>query len=302
MGRKYQPTAAQQAEAEARRSELLGKLAEGVDKLVDSGEWQRYLDCQSKFHHYSFNNCLLILSQRPDATQVNSFKRWQELGRNVSKGESSIRIFAPSLRKQEVETENGTEEVRKLSGFRLVPVFDISQTSGEELPEPAKLLGGEAPEGLFAKMTTVAQGCGFKVKLTPQIEGFGDANGVCRHDQKLIEVATEGRGELQQVKTLAHEIGHALLHNPNDQIGRNTRDLEAESTAYVVCASLGLDTSDYSLGYVADWSGGDAEKTREAIKASGGRVHQASQKILDGLELQAIKSEPEYDEPKLEVA
>jgi antirestriction protein ArdC len=301
------PTAAQKAQSEERRNEVLAKLADGIDRLTESDEWQRYLDCQSKFHNYSFHNTLLILSQRPDATQVASFKKWQELERHVVKGESSIRIFAPSFRKEEVEREGTTEEVRRLSGFRMVPVFDVSQTDGKEMPEPVKLLDGQDPQGIFGKLEKVAESVGFSVQVTPEIDGHPGANGLCEFGLKQLTVAGN-RSELQQVKSLAHEIGHALLHDKTE-LSRGAKELEAESTAYVVCQSLGLDTSDYSLGYVAEWSGGDPEKTREAIKASGTRIHEASKTILDGLEAQAEKSAEvetvEADrqaEPELEMA
>lgn len=181
--------------------------------------------------------------------------------------------------------------VDQVTGFRLVPVFDVSQTSGEELPEPVKLLQGEDADGVFGKLTKVAESIGFKVQVTPEVAGHPGANGLCEYGPKLITVAGN-RSELQQVKTLAHEIGHAMLHGkPEARLSRSTVELEAESTAYVVCQSLGLDTSDYSFGYVAGWKG-DAEKAREAIKASGGRIHQASKSILNGLEAQA-EAQPE---------
>jgi N-terminal domain of anti-restriction factor ArdC len=306
----YHRSAAQQAEAEARRAELLGKLADGIDKLADSVEWQRYLDCQSKFHHYSFNNTLLILSQMPTATQVASFKKWQELGRNVIKGETSLRIFAPSTRKVEVETPEGeTEQRTQLSGFRLAPVFDVSQTEGEALPEAVHLLDGEAPEGVFGKLTRVAESIGFTVQVTPEVDGHPGANGLCEYEPKLITVAGNRSGA-QKVKSLVHEIGHAMLHGkPEAGLTRNTCELEAESVAYVTCQQLGMDTSDYSFGYALGWKANDPEKAREAIKASGARIHQATKSIIDGLEMQAEKTaEPEHQaevadyEPELEVA
>ena len=282
------PTPAQIQAAEAKRTEILGQLADGIDRLTSSDGWRKYLDVQSRFHRYSFHNTLLILCQRPDATQVASFKKWLELERHVVKGETSLRIFAPSFRKEEVErSEGGTEEVQKLSGFRLVPVFDVSQTEGEPLPEPVKLLEGEDAGGMFGKLSKVAEKLGYRVQVTPEIEGHPGANGLCEYGLKTLTVAGN-RSELQQVKSLAHEIGHAMLHEPDAEgkrdITRDTCELEAESVAYVTCQSLGLDTSDYSFGYVAGWKGGDAEQAREAIKASGQRISGASKQILDGLE------------------
>jgi hypothetical protein len=115
VARTYRPSPAKQAEAEARRQELLSQLSDGIDKLADSAEWQRYLDCQAKFHHYSFNNTLLIPAQMPSASQVASFRKWQELGRNVNKGETSLRIFAPSTRKVEIEVEGVFAKLTKVA-------------------------------------------------------------------------------------------------------------------------------------------------------------------------------------------
>jgi hypothetical protein len=306
----YRPSAAKQAEAEARREELLGKLSDGIDKLADSDEWRRYLDCQARFPRYSFNNTLLILCQKPDATTVMSFGNregttgWKSIGRHVKEGETSLRIFAPSTRKVAVEREGETEEVSQLTGFRLVPVFDVSQTEGEPIPEAVHLLEGEAPEGVFDKLTKVAESIGFTVQVTPEIEGHPGANGLCEYGPKLLTVAGN-RSAAQQIKSLAHEIGHAMLHGkPELQLTRNTCELEAESVAYVTCQQLGMDTSQYSFGYALGWKGNDPDKAREAIKASGARIHTASQKIIDGLEAVAEKTEPqaEVDDFELEVA
>jgi antirestriction protein ArdC len=224
---------------------------------------------QSRFRKYSFGNCLLIMAQRPDATRAASFRKWQELDRSVNKGEQGIRIFAPSTRKVEVETEDGEVKQEAVTEFRLVPVFDVQQTSGAEPPEPLHLLQGEDAHGVFGKLSKVAEGIGYDVQVTPEIVSHPGANGLCEYGPKKITVAGN-RSELQQVKSLAHEIGHALLHgNPEAGLSRSTFELEAESTAYVVCQSLGLDTSDYSFGYCAAWKQGDAEKAREQIKASG---------------------------------
>jgi hypothetical protein len=296
------PTQAQRDAAQAKREGILANLADGIDRLADSDEWKRYLDCQAKFRQYSFGNTMLILCQRPDATRVASFKTWKELGRFPTNG-SGIYIWAPHTKTVEkTDRETGEKREGQELGFHMTTVHDVSDTFGDELPEPVKLLEGEAPEGLFGKLTEVAKSVGFRVQVQPEIDGHPGANGLCEFGPKLITVAGN-RSSVQQVKSLAHEIAHAKLHE-NSELPRGLKELEAESSAYVACQSLGLDTSDYSLGYVAGWSGGDPEKTREAIKASGARIHEASKTILDGLEAQAEKSaEAEVEhEDELEVA
>jgi antirestriction factor ArdC-like protein len=290
---------AKAAEAEARRTELLGKLSDGIDRLCDSAEWKRYLDVQSRFRNYSFANTMLILCQRPDATRVASFRKWLEFDRCVVRGETALRIWAPAgrARKPEAEAteEKKTDEAENTTAkasatrFVMVPVFDVAQTSGEPLPEPVKLLEGDDAQGVFGKLAKVAESIGYTVDVTPEIDGHPGANGLCEYGNRTLTVAGN-RSQLQQVKSLTHELGHALLHEPaaegTREISRGQCELEAESTAYVVCQSLGLDTSDYSFGYVAGWSGGDKDKTRDAIKASGKRISGAARQICDELEAQ----------------
>ncbi|HUZ53105.1 MAG TPA: ArdC-like ssDNA-binding domain-containing protein [Streptosporangiaceae bacterium] len=296
---------AKAAEAEARRAELLGKLSDGIDRLCDSAEWKRYLDVQSRFRRYSFANTMLILTQRPDATQVASFRKWLELDRCVVKGEAALRIWAPAGRaakpEPEAAAEEKTEEAETATAkayatrFVMVPVFDVSQTDGTPLPEPVRLLDGQDEAGIFGKLAKVAEGIGYRVQVTPEIDGHPGANGLCEYGHRKLTVAGN-RSELQQVKSLAHEMGHALLHEPpadgKRDIMRGQMELEAESTAYVVCQSLGLDTSDYSFGYVAGWQSGDKDKAREQIKASGKRISGAARQICGELEAQP-EAEPE---------
>ena len=284
---------AKQAEREAKREALLTDLAEGISALVTSDAWQQYLDVQARFHNYSFTNTMLILCQRPTATQVASYRKWAELGRQVRKGESAIRVWAPCMRKVSEPSEaiitDGESETaeRKVSGFVLVPVFDVSQTDGDPLPEPCKLLDGQDDNGIFASLSAYAQSLGYRVETPAEIPGHPTANGLCEYGNRCLSVAS-ARSPLQMVKSLTHEIGHALLHEPKPdgtrEESRSLCELEAESVAYVVCQSLGLDTSGYSFGYVATWQSGGAKKAAENIKASGKRISSASRKILDTLE------------------
>lgn len=276
-----------------RREALARQLADGIAALTQSDEWRRYLDVQAKFHRYSFANTLLVMAQCPAASRVASYRKWQELGRQVRKGEHALWVWAPCTRKAAGPAEDDGESItagegeprRTVTGFRPVPVFDISQTEGGELPEVCHLLDGEDETGLFGRLADVAGGMGWTIQRTPEIGGYPGANGLCEHGPRVITVAS-ARSPLQQVKTLAHELAHAILHAPaaDYQATRGLCELEAESVAYIVAASCGLDTSAYSFGYVAGWQHGDAGKAREAIKASGARIQRAAGQILAALD------------------
>jgi hypothetical protein len=154
------------------RSELLDALTEGISKLTTSDEWQRYLDCQSRFYHYSSNNVMLILTQRHEATQVAGFNAWKKLGRFVKKGEKAIWIVAPMRYK--VANEKNDDEQQVIKGFKWVPVFDVSSTDGEALPTVCNKLAGDDPNGLFDRLTAVADSIGFHVE---NVELDGGVNG-----------------------------------------------------------------------------------------------------------------------------
>lgn len=257
--------------ATAARPELLAQLTEGVAKLTTSDEWQRFLDFQSRFHSYSYGNVLLIAAQRPTASRVAGFHAWHKLGRHVLKGEKAIWILAPMVYKQD-NAEAGDDD-RVIRGFKYVPVFDLAQTDGEALPSVVNRLDGDAPTAWFLGLNGVAQSLGFSVEMA---DLPGSVNGDCSHTEHRIRIRI-GNSPIQQVKTLAHEIAHAILHE--DYSNRALAELEAESTAFVVCRSLGLDSSDYSLGYVATWAGG-GDAAIAAIKASCERIQKTAAQIL----------------------
>ncbi|NNN10175.1 MAG: ImmA/IrrE family metallo-endopeptidase, partial [Acidimicrobiaceae bacterium] len=229
-------------------SELLEGLSAGIAELTTSEKWTQYLDVQSKFYRYSPNNVMLLMMQNPYATRVAGYKKWLELGRQVMAKESALRILAPmTYQKDNLEGEK-TSEIR---GFKMVPVFDISQTEGPDLPDIVSKLQGLAPEGVFKKLKDFANTIGFRVERPESLDS--GANGDTSHVSGLIRVVSSN-SEAQQAKTLAHEIGHALLHDPGvdstKELTRGLKELEAESAAYVICTALGMDTSDYSFGYV----------------------------------------------------
>ncbi len=256
---------------------VMAELSAGVRGLTESGKWQEYLDTQSKFHSYSFGNAVLIGLQKPDATRVAGFNKWKELGRQVRKGEHGASILAPIIRTQKDENGDKDKDRKYVAGFTSATVFDISQTDGEPLPEIAPLLTGVAPEGQFQGLSEVASGFGFRVERR---ELTGGTNGYCSPSERLIVVESRNDG-VQQVKTLAHELGHALLHDEDNDLPREHKEIEAESVAYVVSQALGIDSGGYSFGYLTSWGHGDPEAVEKQLKSSGQRIQKASHQIIE---------------------
>ena len=259
------------------------RLQEAVQSIVTGEDWQRMLKTAAKFHRYSFHNTLMIFLQRPDATSVAGFNRWKSLGRSVKRGEKGIAIFAPCKYKTKIETEEGDEKtMQQIRGFRVVHVFDISQTDGEEIPDldaiRPKLLQGNAPEGIWDMVARHAQSVGYEVIRHQR----GSENGYCDFLKKQISVCPDVSGA-QAVKTLIHEVGHALLHAEGPVASREVAEVEVESVAYIVCDALGLDSGDYSFPYVTRWAEGSAELVRETAE----RAISCAKQILTALEVPA---------------
>jgi len=260
------------------RPDLVEKLTEGIAKLTTTDEWQRFLDYQSRFHHYSANNVMLILLQTGGyASRVAGFRAWQKMNRFVRKGEKAIYVLAPMVYKR-TDTPDADDDARVIKGFKYVPVFDISQTDGEELPSVCNRLAGDDPAGIFNQLTAVAHSIGFTVE---DYDFEGGTNGDCSHLQHRIRIEASN-SPAQRVKTLAHELAHALLHEQFSD--RKLAELEAESAAYVVCQSLGLESSDYSFGYVATWAG-TGDEAIAGIKASCDRIQKTAATILRSFEV-----------------
>lgn len=262
-------------------TDALDRLREGIAALTTSDQWLRWLTAQRRFHKYSFNNTLLIAMQRPDATQVAGFRTWLRLRRHVRKGEKGIVIIAPVANRIRVEDENGDEHVMAgtARGFRAAYVFDIAQTDGEELPAvPVERLEADAPEIVYTQLREVAASIGYTVE-----EDYldGSRNGDCNFADHHIRVEVRN-APAQQVKTLTHELAHAILHGEGFGGTREIAELEAESVAFLVCDGLEIDSSSYSFGYVASWAGGGKEAV-EAIGASGQRIVRAFRQITEGL-------------------
>lgn len=246
-------------------------LETGINELGAEGNWAAFLDISSKFITYSSFNLLLIFSQACKRgftpSLVAGYKSWQKLGRHVIRGEKALYIFAPRIKRETepVEFENLNCASDKVVGFRLVSVFDVCQTVGEELPLPPEpvLLGDDGLHFAAALVSLVhyLECLGFNVGF----EKLDGVNGYTDFTRKSVRVRSDVTNS-QMLKTLIHETAHVLLHSVN-KISRPQAELEAESCAYLVCRLLGVDSSSYSFPYVARWSKGDVRQVTAAIRA-----------------------------------
>ena len=272
-----------------RIKEITDQLEAGIQELFESDKFKDYLTCMSKFHNYSLNNTILIAMQKPDATLVAGYKAWQtDHGRTVRKGEHGIKILAPCKFKVTVESdENGTLEnsgndektkVMEYLRFKITHVFDVSQTEGKELPSiGVDELTGDVRE-YRSMYKALVRTCPVAIVME-EIEG--GAKGYYNDSEKRIAILA-GMSEMQTIKTIIHEMAHQKMHaeenaDPEHPVDRRTKEVEAESVAYTVCQHLGLDTSDYSFGYIAGWS--STRDTKE-LKASLERIRSASDELI----------------------
>ena len=283
--------------------EITEKLEQGIKELFESEKYKTYLNTMSKFHNYSFNNTMLIAMQKPDATLVAGFKAWQKnFDRHVKKGEKAIRILAPAPYKIKEERDKidpvtqellldkdgnpQKEEVEiTIPAFRAVSVFDLSQTDGKPIPElTAKELLSDV-EGYQDMIRAVEAISPVPIELE---EIAGDSKGYYDREAKRIAVQ-ENMSESQTLKTMIHEVAHSKLHSKeveqDEQMkkDRNTKEVEAESIAYTICQHFGVDTSDYSFGYIAGWSSG--RDTKE-LRASMDTIRRTASELITGIEEQ----------------
>jgi antirestriction protein ArdC len=256
---------------------------ERLTQELNAGKSERlvaFLDMLGKFHRYSFGNVMLIVSQRPDATQVAGYRAWQKLGRQVRKGEKSITIIAPMLLKKDAESGSEPEKVLR---FRAASVFDVSQTDGDELPEPVTMQG--TPGEHLDQLRSYVQSCG----ITLDFDDCGSASGVSRGGHITIQ---PGMTDAETFSVLVHELAHELLHHgENAQRGdKAMRELEAESVAHAVCTGIGLDPGTACSDYIHTY-GGNAEMLAKVLD----RVQKTAARILDAVTLPA-------DQPAEQVA
>lgn len=257
-----------------RTTELLETLKGEVDKLTDSDQWKRWLATAARFHNYSFSNQLLIFLQRPDATRVAGYRKWQELKRQVRKGEKGIHILAPIIKK--VKDADGNESPRCV-GFRGTTVFDISQTDGEplpavEVPDPSLLIDSWDLYDRFAK---VAADEG--VTISKQSDSPSGAHGWYEPKRKHITII-DTYPVAAQTRTLLHELAHHFTPELTDKT-RPQAELIAESAAFIVGSQLGVDTTGYSAFYTAGWANGNSDN----IEAVAGVVLKTAKRMYQAL-------------------
>ena len=286
-----------------RVQELTDKLEQGLQDLFNSDSYRNYLSTMSKFHNYSFNNTLLIAMQKPDATLVAGYKAWQKnFERHVNKGEKAIRILAPAPYKIKEERDKidpvtqellldkdgnpQKEEVEvTIPAFRAVSVFDLSQTDGKPIPELAAHELLSDVEGYQDMIRAVEAISPVPIELE---EIAGESKGYYDREAKRIAVQ-ENMSESQTLKTMIHEVAHSKLHSKeleqDEQMkkDRNTKEVEAESIAYTVCQHFGVDSSDYSFGYIAGWSSG--RDTKE-LRSSMDTIRRTASELITGIEEQ----------------
>ena len=308
--------------------EITERLEKGVKEIFTSEKYTEYLRVMSQFHNYSFSNTVLIAMQKPNATLVAGYAAWQKkFERNVLKGEKAIKIFAPAPRKIEVERdmidpatkkpildENG--EVKKETVtvqkpyFKVTSVFDVSQTDGKPLPELAEVNDLTANvEGYSTLFEALKRTSKVPMDFEP-IEG--ESHGFYHQVEKRIAIA-EGMSEAQNVKTAIHEIAHSRMHDVDKNeaensilVDRRTREVQAESVAYAVCQHFGIETSEYSFGYIAGWSEGkDMKELRGSMEVirreADGMINDIEGHLKDIQRERASEVEKSAEQPSLPI-
>ena len=297
---------------------ILQSLEEGVSEIFTSERYTEYLQTMAKFHNYSFNNTMLIALQRPDATLVTGYRNWQSMGRQVMKGEKGITIIAPTpIKKKQMQevldkegrpvlNENGDSIMKevevKIPRFKAITVFDIAQTVGDpiDLMVPEELKEAVNDYDLFMKAITAVSPVPIRFD-----EISGNAKGYYHNEDKEI-VIRKGMSESQTIKTAIHESGHARLHDRDEMKAKGekkdrlTAEVEAESVAYCVCSAFGIDTSEYSFPYIANWSSG---RDMKELKTSMDTIRHTAGEMIDELstkmqELLAERGLPMKEEKK----
>lgn len=282
--------------------ELTEKLQTGIQELYDSEKYRDYLRTMAKFHHYSFNNSLLIWAQRPDATKVAGYREWQtKFGRTVNAGAKGIMIYAPSSYKRtlrEVVTDadgnpvldkDGNKVTRAVEktfpSFKISYCFAYEDTSGKPLPSIVSIIDKDVSN--YDSVMDALQ------KVSPAPIRFDSVDGGANGYYNLLKreiVVKDTLPQAQKIKTAVHEVAHSILHDKIDGLDQeaNKREMEvsAESVAFVVCSYLGLDTNQYSFGYVAGWSAG---KELKELQTKMEIIRSAAHTIISGIEAEIMK-------------
>ncbi|MBQ0837755.1 ArdC-like ssDNA-binding domain-containing protein [Lactiplantibacillus plantarum] len=294
------------------KAQLVAQAEQQILKLTDSGQFKKYLNTLAKFHHYSARNIDLIYAQNPQATQVAGFKQWQTaFNRTVKRGAKAIRIAAPIIKKLTPAEQKrlDTTDERAIVGYRYLPVFDVSQTSGE----PVLSAKDFVKENLADHQNVTSLYNAFKDYLNQQpdlkvsevpLATLNGAKGYFQPSTNEIVIGGDEPNNALKLKTLYHEYAHSQLHGLKSAFKDRPRayqETQAEAVAYVAMQNIGVDTGNYSLGYVATWA-----KDKAVIHSALSEIQQVSNKVIelsDGLTkqlgLQEAQKEPEHDLKKL---
>lgn len=300
------------ADVKAWKAQLVAQAEQQILKLTDSDRFKQYLNTLAKFHHYSARNIDLIYAQNPQATQVAGFKQWQTaFNRTVNRGAKAIRIAAPIIKKLTPAEQKrlDTTDERAIIGYRYLPVFDVSQTSGEPVLSSKDFV----KENLADHQNVTSLYNAFKDYLNQQpdlkvsevpLAMLNGAKGYFQPSTNEIVIGGDEPDNALKLKTLYHEYAHSQLHGLKSAFKDRPRayqETQAEAVAYVAMQNIGVDTSNYSLGYVATWA-----KDKAVIHSALSEIQQVSNKVIelsDGLTkqlgLQEAQKEPEHDLKKL---
>ncbi|KAF0412195.1 ArdC-like ssDNA-binding domain-containing protein [Pediococcus pentosaceus] len=300
------------ADVKAWKAQLVAQAEQQILKLTDSDQFKKYLNTLAKFHHYSARNIDLIYAQNPQATQVAGFKQWQtDFNRTVNKGAKSIRIAAPIIKKLTPAEQKrlDTTDERAIVGYRYLPVFDVLQTSGD----PVLSAKDFVKENLADHQNVTSLYNAFKDYLNQQTDlqvsevplaTLNGAKGYFQPSTNEIVIGGDEPDNALKLKTLYHEYAHSQLHGLKSAFKDRPRayqETQAEAVAYVAMQNIGVDTSNYSLGYVATWA-----KDKAVIHSALSEIQQVSNKVIelsDGLTkqlgLQEAQKDPEHDLKKL---
>ena len=294
----------------ARLKEITDSIETGIRELFQSDKYRQYLSTMSRFHRYSVNNVMLIHMQKPDATHVAGFNKWRDnFGRNVRKGEKGIKIIAPTPYKKKIEEAkldpdtklpmldaDGNaimeEKTIQIPMYKVVSVFDVSQTEGKPLPELAEKLTGNVQE-YEAFMEALKRSAPVPIRIEPM---GADMDGYFSASEQRIAIR-EGMSQVQTVSAVVHEIAHSKLHNyqkeqeqaaleneaapPVARKSRETEEIEAESISYAVCAYYGVETGANSFGYLASWS---KDKELSALRESLETINKTSSGLISDID------------------
>lgn len=296
----------------ARFEQIKAMLAYGISQITDGADWQRYLEFAARFPNYSFGNMMLALAQRPDATMLMpAGKRsdgkhvgWYAAGRTLLPDAQKIWIWVPVMKSKAAREAIEARGQTVRPSFMAVPVYDVADTEGDPVPEGASatLLRGDDAAGLLALTVKFIEGLGFTVEFVERLPG--GANGHTNPTDRHVQVATEGRDEKHQAKTTLHEAAHVILHSGGKGTGKNggislpraQKEVEAESVAFIVSAHLGVDTGEYSFGYIAGWADETGFTHKTAIEHSGRRIQRAAAMIIKALLGDAAAEDPGTEE------